>query len=329
MRKKIILTYDYELFFGLKSGTVLHTLIEPTNYLLDAMDKYGQKGNFFVDWMTLKYLKEANTGRTLSDYELIEEQLKDMVKRGHRIELHIHPHWVDAKYNGDGTWNYDNYSHYSLTTFTEEQIIDMFTEGVNLLTAIARTVDPKYTIVAFRAGGWTVQPFEKLKQAFRKAGIKVDSSVSIGSYRETPYYYFDFRNVSVTSKHIYRFDNDVTKEVKDGEFIEVPISSYHRDFWNQAIDKFFRTFFKSSKVITDGTHKRTDLPSGPKTDISMVTMSRMCPISVLRGATLANANMITLIDHPKDFSKSNIHCLKLLSKKYQTTTYLQLLQEYL
>ena len=42
-KKKIILSFDYELFFGDKSGTVQKTLIEPTNALLDTMDKAGLK----------------------------------------------------------------------------------------------------------------------------------------------------------------------------------------------------------------------------------------------------------------------------------------------
>lgn len=127
-KKEIILSYDYELFFGDRSGTVLRSLIEPTNLLLDAMDSVSFKGNFFVDWQMLKYLKEANTERTLADHQLIIDQLKDMVYRGHRIELHIHPHWVDAKYNGDGTWDFSEFRHYSLNSFSEKEIVDMFVE---------------------------------------------------------------------------------------------------------------------------------------------------------------------------------------------------------
>lgn len=37
-KKKVIFSYDYELFFGIMSGTVQKTLIEPTNLLLDCME---------------------------------------------------------------------------------------------------------------------------------------------------------------------------------------------------------------------------------------------------------------------------------------------------
>ena len=141
------------------------------------MDSVGFQGNFFVDWQMLKYLKEVNTKKTIFDLNMIINQLKDIIERGHRIELHIHPHWIDAKYNGDGTWNFSDFQHYSLNRFTEEEIIDMFVEGTSLLTSIAHEVDLEYKIVAFRAGGWAVQPFSLLKKAFNKSGIKIDSSV--------------------------------------------------------------------------------------------------------------------------------------------------------
>ena len=109
MKKRIILSYDYELFFGDRSGTVQKSLIEPTNQLLDAMDSVGFKGNFFIDWQMIKYLSMEDDNRCKQDYDAIVNQLKDIVHRGHRIELHIHPHWVDAKYNGDGTWNFNQF----------------------------------------------------------------------------------------------------------------------------------------------------------------------------------------------------------------------------
>ena len=37
--KRAILSFDYELFFGDKSGTVQKTLIEPTNIMLNVLDE--------------------------------------------------------------------------------------------------------------------------------------------------------------------------------------------------------------------------------------------------------------------------------------------------
>lgn len=215
-KKKVILSYDYELFFGDRSGTVQKSLIEPTNQLLDAMESVGFKGNFFIDWQMLKYLSLEKDDRCKLDHAAIVSQLKDMVRRGHRIELHIHPHWVDAKYNGDGTWNFDEFRHYSLNSFTKDEITEMFVEGTNLLESIAREIEPNYKIIAFRVGGWAVQPFDILAEGFIKAGIKIDSSVMPGLHSELDNSYFDFRNAPLSQLGYYHFDMDVVTEKKQG-----------------------------------------------------------------------------------------------------------------
>lgn len=248
-RKKIILSFDYELFFGYKSGTVRKSLIEPTNLLLDGMDKYGLKGNFFVDWQMLKYLKLQSTQRTISDYNLIVSQLQDIVRRGHRIELHIHPHWVNAKYNNDGTWDFSDYSHYCLNSFSQEEIMQMFVEGMDKLTEIARFVDPHYDICAFRAGGWAVQPFDKLKKAYQAVGLKIDSSVAYGAYYKSKSSFYDFRKEFLKEVDTYRFDDDVLISKENGEFLEVPISTYKRSLWLKVVDKTYRICTKKPLLL--------------------------------------------------------------------------------
>ena len=49
MKKKILLTFDYELFLGAKSGSVDNCLIVPTDMLLDVMERHQTKAIFFVD----------------------------------------------------------------------------------------------------------------------------------------------------------------------------------------------------------------------------------------------------------------------------------------
>jgi len=323
--KSIILSYDYELFFGLRSGTVKKSLIIPTNKLLDAMERHGQVGNFFVDFLMLKYLLKTNTDRSLSDYQLIEDQLKDIVKRGHRIELHIHPHWVDAVYNHDGTWDFSNFTHYSLNAFSENEIASFFIDGVNLLSHIAQSVNPNYKIVAFRGGGWTIQPFSKLRNAFIASGIQVDSSVSLGFHNKTPYFEYDFREVQTSCKYLYRFFDDVTVEDKDGIFLEVPISSFYRGLFYKSFDRLFRDTHCSSGIISDGCHNRNDLPSSPCNNRSMLMLSWRSPFTIKNFVMKSQSPLLTLIDHPKDYCLSNDDCLKALSKITHSITYIDLL----
>ena len=94
MVKKIIISFDYELLLCDESGSVQKSILDPTNQLLNALDAVGGKSTLFVDYLRLKYM-DAENDVTRNESRLIKEQLKDIVKRGHRIELHIHPHWGD------------------------------------------------------------------------------------------------------------------------------------------------------------------------------------------------------------------------------------------
>ncbi len=65
--KRIILSYDYELFFGDKSGTVQKSLIDPTNALMHKMEDMGFRGNFFVDWLMIKFMRSQTDERSKED----------------------------------------------------------------------------------------------------------------------------------------------------------------------------------------------------------------------------------------------------------------------
>lgn len=327
-KKKVILSFDYELFFGDKSGTVQKTLIEPTNAILEAMDSVGFKGNFFVDWQMLKYLKEQNTERTQFDYKLIKDQLKDIVKRGHRIELHIHPHWVDAKYNGDGTWDYSDFHHYSLHSFSEKEVIDMFREGASLLTSIAQEVDPSYELCAFRAGGWAVQPFNKIKKGMEAVGIYIDSSVMPGRAIICEFSECDFLSAPHTKKGYYNFDDDVCKENKNGRFTEVAITSFRPNILYKLTRRVSWVFVNRFQFYADGTHKRIhgkpDIWINPD-QRELCTFCTQSPLNIIMQCLLYKGSLMCFIDHPKDITDYTTKNIKLLSKFASSITYKDLL----
>lgn len=324
MKKKVILSFDYELFFGDRSGTVQKTLIEPTNQLLDAMDSVGFKGNFFVDWQMLKYLKAEGTERTDADYALIENQLKDMIRRGHRIEIHIHPHWVDAKYNGDGTWDYSEFRHYSLNTFTEDEIVDMFKEGAELLTSIARQVEPDYKLCAFRAGGWAVQPFGKIKKGLEAVDIYIDSSSMPGVHIICDNSECNFLDAPCKKEGYYRFSDDVCIEDTQGKFLEIPISRTPAGIIRRIINKLISKSKYDFSSMADGTHVRaSDNPDkwetkGPG---ALCTFSYVVPVFVPLFRLEDRRDVLCFIDHPKDIHKYTCKSIKLLSYVANTVLY--------
>lgn len=331
--KRIILSYDYELFFGERSGTVLKSIIEPTNKLMDVMEQNGFRGNFFVDYLMFRELEKLSDERAAADLNLLKEQIRDMVRRGHRVELHLHPHWIDAKYNGDGTWNFDDFTHYSLSSLDEETIVAMFKEGTDYLNKLAAEVEPGYKIVAFRAGGWAVQPFDKLKRAFMESGIVIDSSTSLGAYSIKENQSYDFR--VMPDKEVYRFSDDVCKEDANGQFLEVPITSYKQ---NQLFKLMCKIYFKLglTERTTDGTHTRkvapTDVIIKPSLFKRLTTLyyqmfsfSQFPAINLNMVLMLTKKDLICAIDHPKDFSKETEIGIRTMKHFGISCTYKELL----
>lgn len=330
-KKTIVLSFDYELFFGDRSGTVQKTLIEPTNLLLDEMDSVGFKGNFFVDYLMLKYLALESDKQCKKDYDAIINQLKDMVRRGHRIELHIHPHWVDAKYNGNGTWNYDNFNHYGLNAFSYNEITTMFEEGTRILENIAHTVDPSYKVIAFRAGGWAIQPFEMVREGFERTGIMIDSSVSSGVYIDKDNTIVDFTKAPVKSS--YHFSSDVCQEEPNGKFIEVPISAYYRDLFTSALTFISNKLAKGQARIPDGTHNRA-ADEYQQTTAGAMERQKMPAMFSLDNQPLRTKikikafqdDLMCFIDHPKDFNGYTLKNIRMVAKCGVCETYASLLK---
>lgn len=327
--RRIILSYDYELFFGEKSGTVLISIIEPTNKLMDVMEQNGFRGNFFVDYLMFRELEKLSDERAVADLKLLKDQVRDMVRRGHRVELHLHPHWIDAKYNGDGTWDFADFTHYSLSSLDEGTIAGMFKDGTDYLNNLASEVQPGYRIVAFRAGGWAVQPFDKLKKGFEASGIKIDSSSSFGTYSTKENQGYDFR--VMPNKSIYRFSNDVCKEDENGQFVEVPITCYKQ---NQLFKLICKIYFKLglTERLTDGTHTRMSPVVGIINKPSllkrlttlyyqMFSFSQFPAINLKMVLLLNNKDLICAIDHPKDFSRETEKGIKAMKCFGTSCTY--------
>lgn len=314
-KKSVLLSYDYELFFGDRSGTVEKTLIYPTYRLLDIMESCGFRGDFFVDWQMLKYMHMQDDQVAQRDYALLEEQLRDIIRRGHRIELHIHPHWVDAKYNGDGTWDFSDFSHYSLNSFSDTEIMKMFEEGTDLLTSIARQVEPNYKLCAFRAGGWAVQPFNILQKAFAKSGIIIESSVMRGEYADKGDSFYDFRSAPYKKTGYYHFFDDVCKEMQDGPFLEVPISCVEYGILYKVISRFYSLLFGHPRCLTDGTHSRARTESSQISHKNIsLTLSRVNPINIILNQFRCKTDLSCYIDHPKDFTDNTERAIRTLSK---------------
>ncbi len=242
----IFLTLDYELFSGSNPGSVENSIITPTRKLLEIGDKHGVKFVFFVDSGYIRRLSDFTDKYPLAkrDFDAITKQIKELHKSGHDIELHIHPHWEDCTYDENG-WHMDT-TRFRIHSFGKEQIEDIVRRYKKTLTDIIEE-----EVFAYRAGGWCLQPFDKLKDALKENNIWLDSTVYEGGYNSSKTHYYDFRNF--VKKSFYRFEDDPVIEKEDGFFVEIPISTHMVSplfFWQFA---YYKKFGKNEhKVFSDG-----------------------------------------------------------------------------
>jgi len=319
-KKSILLTFDYELFFE-KSGTLENSILKPVDLVIDFFEKHGIRATFFID--VLYYLRMLEDTRTAENSKLIKEQLQTLVSKGHRIELHLHPHWLDAKYEG-GEWVFPTYRYYRLQDLPGEKVTDLFVSGVEVLEGIARDIDPQYKVVAFRAGGWCIQPFEKLKEGFLKSGIQVDSTIAEGMKAETGIHYYDF--TEVPQREFYRFSDDPTQIDEGGMFYEIPITSFKKNLSDKVTGKLTKRFRGVDfRIYGDGAWigskigqvKKASLRTKLSPTYEMFTLEDAIPATLAKKVDEVGNRLVNFISHPKKLSPISFVSLeRLCSGKY-------------
>lgn len=215
-----VISLDYELFFGKRSGSVRRCLVEPTDALCRVVDRHGGKLSFFVDAGYLLRLRAESTKHEAlrNEYDELAHHLELLVAQGHELQLHIHPHWEDSFWK-EGNWNIDT-RRYRLHDFSPGEIGSIVRRYREALGEFC----PLDSIRAYRAGGWVLQPFSKLAPALLENGIEIDSTVFEKGQSDSGTHYFDFR--SAPEKSIWRFDSDPLVEESQGRLLEVSIASH-------------------------------------------------------------------------------------------------------
>lgn len=243
----LLISLDYELFFGRRTGSVAHCLVEPSEALCKAVQPYGGKLSFFVDaGFLLRLQAEAGKSDLLRrEHDQLCRHLVHLVRLGHELQLHIHPHWEDSRW-ADGDWQMD-VRRFRLHDFPKDEIASIVSRYCRALAEFC----PADSICAYRAGGWVLQPFAMLADVLAANGIEIDSTVFAGGQSESDTHVFDFRDAP--KKSVWRFDEDPLLSEKYGRFLEVPIASHPVSpafYWKLAY--FRKLALQSDRAFGDG-----------------------------------------------------------------------------
>lgn len=223
---KIIFTIDYETWQPVPNGYSINwekDLIENTEKLMCTFEKVGAKLTFMVEMCELFWLYDNNIEIAFK----VEEQIKNILSRGHDVQLHLHPNWMPecGVYTDGKEWKW-NWEWASAETYPYD-FSSLMAKCKEKLENIVREVQPNYTVKAYRAGAYRVQPFQKTYQALVDNNIKIDTSVYMGGKSKERSY--NFSKCKSYNRPYLASEADPQISADTSAVIELPITTWKRD----------------------------------------------------------------------------------------------------
>ena len=167
---------------------------------------------------------------------------------------------------------------------------------------------------------------------FEQEGISIDSSVARNGYENSPVHAYDYR--SIPDKIIYHFESDVCKELENGPFMELSITSVRWSGLHYMLrvrplmaSYHPKEVFGDGKSVTDG-NEQTGLSSKlmkfikPYKGLASIDGIRSCQLEKIYVREKSKKReTIVLIGHPKLASDASVANLDAFLSKHEELTY--------
>ncbi|RUT77884.1 hypothetical protein [Ancylomarina longa] len=327
----LCLTIDYELF-GSGKGDVFQHIIEPTNQLLDFCLEFDIKLTIFFEVVEYWKIKENYENGVAMGYEkspadAMVEQIQRAYQLGHDIQLHLHPQWIDAKYeNEEWILNLDYWRLPDVPDQANDTISmglkELIWKGKQEIESILHPINPAFQCNIIRAGGYNIDPSDRLLKALKENSFLADSSVYYGGYANGKLSRYNYRHIPETKPYWFTEPDSLIRwnGFKSG-FLELPIFAkkmkriYKYDGIRirsalknkkNALEKFKNNSNKKSKWQTIRFLMEEEAITWDFCLFSKSKMSRF-----LRAAQQVERNSesdfhpFVLVGHPKDFYYTN------------------------
>lgn len=261
----ICLTDDWELR-GNGLGTVLDLQCNPCKKLTEVYLRNNVSATFMVEVMQqLAFEQFSDKYKVIkAERDLWIESVKRMVDMGFDVQLHIHPQWHNAWYDGkywhlDKGWNISDYSN--------DEIDKCVKKSKEYIEGLLCKWDKERKIVAFRGGSWGgCFPSLHVFSVLEKYGVKVDVTIVDGLYQNGESSKLDYRNIESPFLPYYPDYEDVRCISADKtEIIEIPTQSFIFDgyFFSKLLLNIYRVFiFVNNKlnILTQNAREEVIVP---------------------------------------------------------------------
>jgi hypothetical protein len=312
--REILLTFDYELFLGSKSGLAEDCILKPSKRILETLEKHQAKAIFFVDTTYLwKLRKDVNANPShLQTFEKIKKQILE-ISKSHYVYLHMHPHWIDATFEPDTLqWNLTNANKFTIHNLDTSERNSLLKECYEILTECS-----EQAVEGYRAGGLFIQPFTDIKDFFIESGITYEFSVYKGFQSVHQHMKCDFSNAP--NEHIYPFEDDICEVNTNGRFTQFSISNFEMSGMNRIVNSiYYRYIMRQSASKPYGTGKGAQhvLSNNEKHTSVMDTVHETFSVELMNLwknrmylSYLKQHEYLHFLSHPKLISETNLNAL--------------------
>ena len=224
-RRLVAVTLDYETWQPIPEGKSIDweaDVFRPAESFLRLAE---------TDEVALTLMAEIGEYLWLREHDLavatrMERQWQDALRRGHDVQLHLHPSWLPelgARRDGDA-WSWD--ASKAKADDYPGDLTARLAACRSALESILQPVDRSYRVTVFRAGGYQAQPFARLREALVSCGIGADSSVHAGGVSVERGY--DYRLAFSRHQPYFagRYDPQLLAPPDEEEVVELPLFAW-------------------------------------------------------------------------------------------------------
>ncbi len=285
----IIITVDYEIF-GNGKGDVKSHIVKPMNKIIDAANKYNVPITIMFEaceYITFKkYDHKLRRDLGYSPMEIIKDQIREAYSLGHDVQLHIHPQFVNMKYENRKFVLEDPKK--TIEDFSIEEVEEILRKGIEAVREVTGDTNKNVEVLRLSNMPWDEAPHAILP-IMEKLGFKAHS-LATTSHRNN------------TSLNRWRINNS--------EILEIPIYSQKIKILEYFTLKrlFILGYIKlhnrdNLQIKSNGCRTLKNIIDA-KWDLSKLTYRQMIKFldqAIAKYDYLNNEISLVMIGHTKDF----------------------------
>ena len=259
----LALTHDWELR-GDGSGDIEQIQFAPLRRLLEIYAKFGARTTILPDVMQQLAFRHEQTAhpelQPLADSW--DQHLREAFLQHHDIQLHLHPQWLNARYE-KGRWH--PHGDWSILNYDRDTAYAMVASGKGYLETLLQPIDSSYRCLAWRAGALAAAPSDHLFQSLASLGIELDVSIAGGVFVDNDELQLDYRNCEEGFLPFYPRMEDA-RRVSDqpGPIVCVPLNHFYgsrRAVTRQNVSLARQQMNRSSASQAKSEHTKVDSKS--------------------------------------------------------------------